>query len=73
MAFNLCTSVISCLYHYLRHANALCVNRSFCYFLCRFRRYLDDYMGVWQVYCTYHDDDDDVLVHNDDDDGCFQF
>ena len=28
----------SCLYHYLHHVNAFCVNNSFCYFLCRFKR-----------------------------------
>ena len=30
---------------------------------------MDDYMGVWQVYCN----GDDAAVHDDDDDGCFQF
>ena len=46
MAFNVCTCLISCLYHYLYHVNALCVNSSFCYFLCRLKRYMDDYMGA---------------------------
>ncbi|XP_037437593.1 uncharacterized protein LOC119305076 [Triticum dicoccoides] len=41
---------------------------------CRFRRYMDDYMGVWKVYCNDDEDDDDHddPVH-DDDDGCLQF
>lgn len=32
----------SCLYHYLCNLNALCINSSFSYLLCRFRRYMDE-------------------------------
>ena len=74
MAFNLCKWLITCLCHYLHGVSSLCVNNSFCYFLCRFNQKIYGWFyGLWQVYCNDDDDvpvddDDDVPVDDDDDD-----